>query len=136
MAFLPSVKSIRQEDIGPEAPSWIGNLLGPLTIFMESVYSAFNKQITFQENISCNIREFVINTRNDYGSGGWDNLTFPSNLRRKPIGVLVLQVIESDGTVMTSSVFPSWVDLSGDIQIQYVSGLSANTKYTLRFLVV
>ncbi len=38
MAKIPAVKSIRIEDISPEAPQWINNLLSPLNSFMENIY--------------------------------------------------------------------------------------------------
>lgn len=138
MAVLPSVKSIRQEDIGPQAPDWIGLLLGPLNTFMESIYSALRKDITFTENIACNIRDFTIQTKSTYSTGGWELITFPSGLRTKPSGVLLLQVVDQTDpyTPMTTAVSLDWQDLSGNIQIRYISGLADSKKYLLRVLVI
>lgn len=138
MAKLPSVKSIRREDLSPDAPSWVDNLLGTLTIFMESVYSALNKDITFTENIACNIREFVINTKNNYTSGNFDAFTFPSGLRSKPNGVIVLSVTNQTNpdTLFTSAVSLDWRDLSGQIQIRNITGLDNSKKYTIKVMVI
>lgn len=104
---------------------------------MESIYSALNRQLTFQENITCNLRELVVNTASNYTTGTFTPITFPTNLRgRKPIGVLILQITESTGAVITNAVTPSWVDLSGQIQINYISGLENSKQYTVLFLVV
>lgn len=138
MAVLPSIKSIREEDIGPEAPSWIGNLLGPLTIFMEAIYSALNKDITFSQNIACTIRDFTIQTKSTYSIGDFEPITFPSGLKSKPTGVLVMQVqdVNSPYTPITSAVSCSWQDISGDIKIVYIAGLADSKKYNIRFLVI
>jgi hypothetical protein len=136
MAKLPSVKSIRREDLPPDVPSWIDNLLGTLSIFMESVYSALNRDISFTENIACNIRDFVVSTKSNYTSGGWEALTFPSGLRFKPSGVLILQISDTDQSVITSPVSLDWQDLSGTIQIRYISGLANSKKYNVRLLVL
>lgn len=136
MAFLPTVKSIRREDIGPEAPDWVDNLLAPLTTFMETIYSAFNKQITFQENIACTIREFQFNTDSTYTSGDFTAITFPSGLKTRPIGCYVMQILNTtDASVITNAVSLYWEDLSGTIKISYISGLNDSTKYSVRVLV-
>lgn len=135
MAFLPTVKSIRREDIGPEAPDWVDNMLGPLTTFMEAIYSALNKQLTFQENIACTIRDFQFSTSSTYSSGDFTAITFPSGLKNKPIGCMILQILNaSDASVIKQAVSLSWEDLSGTIRINYVSGLDDSTKYTMRIL--
>ena len=137
MASLPSIKSIRVEDIGANTPEWLPNLLGPLTIFMEAIYSALNKQLTFQENIACNLRQLAVNTSSGYTGGAFTPIVFPTNLNgRKPIGCLILQITESTGAVITNAVSPSWLDLSGQIQINYISGLANSKQYNVTFLVV
>jgi hypothetical protein len=136
MAFLPTVKSIRREDIGPEAPGWVDNLLAPLTTFMESIYSALNKQLTFQENIACTIRDFQFSTSSTYNTGDFTAINFPSGLRTKPIGCMILQITNTtDASVITSAVSLAWEDLSGNIKINYVSGLTNSRQYNMRLLV-
>lgn len=136
MAFLPTVKSIRREDIGPDAPDWVDNLLGPLTTFMEAIYSALNKQITFQENIACTIREFQFSTSSTYTTGDFEVITFPSGLKTKPIGCMILQILNtSNASVIKQAVSLHWEDLSGTITIRYISGLDDSTKYSMRVLV-
>jgi hypothetical protein len=135
MAFLPTVKSIRREDIGPEAPAWVDNLLGPLTTFMEAIYSALNRQLTFQENIACTIRDFSFTTSSTYNTGDFTAINFPSGLRTKPIGCMILQITNANASVITSAVSLSWEDLSGNIKINYVSGLANSNQYNMRLLV-
>jgi hypothetical protein len=135
MAFLPTVKSIRREDIGPEAPAWVDNLLGPLTTFMEAIYSALNRQLTLQENIACTIRDFSFTTSSTYNTGDFTAINFPSGLRTKPIGCMILQITNANASVITSAVSLSWEDLSGNIKINYVSGLANSNQYNMRLLV-
>jgi hypothetical protein len=137
MATLPSVKSIRREDLGNDIPEWVSFLLAPLTTFMEAIYSALNKQFTFQENIACNLRQLTFTTSSGYTGGAFTALIFPSNLRgRKPIGVLILQITESTGLLITKAVSPSWVDISGTISVNYIAGLENSKQYEVLFLVV
>jgi len=65
MAKLPSKRKLLREDL-KEAPSWIDNLLGFINPFFEDVYFAFNKNITFKENIASQIRELNFETTATY----------------------------------------------------------------------
>lgn len=135
MAFLPPVKSVRREDLGPDAPAWVDNLLGPLTVFMEAIYSALNKQITIRENIAATIREFNFVTKSNYSTGGWDIIQFPSGLKTKPTACWVGYIQEANQSIIYDPVTVSWEDLSGDIRVNYITGLSNSTQYTVRLIV-
>ena len=65
MAKLPSKRKLLREDL-KEAPAWIDNLLGFINPFFEDVYFAFNKNITFKENIASQIRELNFETTATY----------------------------------------------------------------------
>jgi hypothetical protein len=137
MAVLPTVKGIRREDLGPEAPSWVDQLLSPLSSFMEAIYSAFNKQITFTENIACKFQESTFTTSSAYSTGTFDPIIFPSGLRGRANGVIALSATDqTNKLVIKKAVSLAWEDLSGDIKINYITGLENSTKYFVRMLVI
>lgn len=68
MAKLPIQRRIMREDL-KDAPSWIERLIGFINPFFEDIYYAMNKQITFRENIDCDILEIEFETSPDYDPG-------------------------------------------------------------------
>lgn len=142
MARLPNQKRIMREDL-QDAPSWIDRLLFPLNSFMESVYYALNKNITFNENIACQIREITFTTPSTYGVGSpvgvdFDEIRFSNQLRTVPQGVIIMQlnITNSVDTPLYTAQSLHWYHDDGIIYIPYISGLSASTDYTLRVLVI
>lgn len=142
MARLPNQKRILREDI-KEAPNWITRLLTPLNSFMETVYYALNRDITFTENIACQIKEITFNSKSDYSTAspvedGFLELQFRHSLKTKPKGLLIQQLI-TDGNVQavhTTPVTLSWYENNGVVYINYITGLADSTSYTIRLLVI
>jgi hypothetical protein len=138
MAKLPSQKRVNKEDV-KDAPQWIDAIIIPLNTFMESIYSAVNQNLTFQENIRSQIRTVSFTTSATYTSGAWTNINFSSGLRGiKTQGILVLQILNTsvdNFTPLKQAVTCDWYDNSGTITIYYVTGLANSTTYTMRVLV-
>lgn len=141
MAKLPTQKRILREDI-KEAPSWIEKLLYPINSFMELVYSALNKNITFEDNISSSQKTLTFLTLSTYSSAtpkveGFDPLTFNHNLKYKPSTVILQQIVVSEDLyeVITDPVTIQWQEINGVIYITYITGLKDFKSYTVRFLV-
>lgn len=138
MAKLPSIRAILRESL-TEAPSWIVKLLDPLNSIIETLYSALNRQITFSENIACQIRTISFTTSATYSTGDFSRLTFESSLGVKAKGLLLGQILrdEEPYAAIQEGVSLSWREQSGSIQIDFVSGLANSTRYLLTvFLVV
>jgi len=139
MARLPNQRRINREDV-KNAPSWIDNLITPINSFMESMYSAVNKNLTFQENFISQIRTITFTTSATYtASGTWVPVTFPSGLRgTRAQGVLVLQALNTTAdnfTPLKKAVTCDWLDNGETITLYFVSGLADSTSYTVRVLV-
>lgn len=137
MAQLPPVRRIFREDLGGEAPSWITRLLSPLNGFLEAVYSALNKNLTFSQNFRAQIKEFSVLA----GALAADNtFSFPVEFPAKPIGLSLLQVNAGDGTPLslTAAVGVSWNwdSQSNTIQITAITGLTSGQMYQIRVLVI
>tara|TARA_Y100001963_G_C6501302_1_gene317981 strand:- start:111 stop:539 length:429 start_codon:yes stop_codon:yes gene_type:complete len=138
MAFLPPVKRISREDL-PEAPDWTEKLIYPINLFFESVYRALNGSLTVPDNIAGQIKEISFQVRSDYNgtdTSKWDTLSFQSSLKTKAKGLLVFQLLRvedsSSFTPIASGVFVDWEDENRTIKINYMTGLTASKKYSLR----
>lgn len=142
MGRLPEIKRILREDL-KEAPSWIEKLLTPLNSFFSVVYEALNKNITFKENIACNIKEMEFKTRADYTLAspvidGWQGLEFKSGLSYRATGLLIMQIYEKTDNYIpiTNGINIDWIDMDGQIIVNYISGLSNSKNYFVRFLII
>lgn len=131
---LPTQKRVLREDV-KGAPNWVGPLIDTLNSFMETVYQALNKNVTFFENINCTIKELTYKTPSTYPTGV-DDVEFMSGLKTKATGVWVMQVIEkANYTPAAGPVYAPWVEDNGNIIISTITGLEADKTYTVRLLV-
>jgi len=139
MAKIPAVKSIRIEDISPEAPQWINNLLSPLNSFMENIYSALIKNITFQDNIACMIKDLEFRTLSTYSSSqGFDSININNTLKTTAQGLFIMQLYNASDpySIITNATTPFWLDDNGIIKIQYITGLADSTNYKGKVLII
>jgi hypothetical protein len=140
MAKLPTTKKILREDL-KDAPGWIDRLLSPLNSFMDSIYYALDKNITFTENIACTIKKVEFTTLPTYGTGNltdhWQVQRFTHNLKNKPFGISLEKVEQKSNTyaVITNPVFIDWSEGNGIITLNYVTGLEPSSTYILTLLV-
>lgn len=137
MARLPVFRRILREDI-LEAPPWIDRLLTPINSFFESVYTTLSGTVTFVENIRSSIRDTTFRTLSTYTGGDFDVIRFPTGIKVKAIGLIPLQIVEKTSvyTPLKQAVSIDWLDVNGEIQIFYVTGLRNSAQYLLRTLVV
>ena len=138
MAKIPAVKSIRIEDISPEAPQWINNLLSPLNSFMENIYSALIRNITFTDNIACMIKDIEFRTLSTYNSHGFDAINITNTLKTSAQGLFIMQLYNSSDpySIITNATTPFWLDDNGIIKIQYITGLANSTQYKGKVLII
>lgn len=130
---LPAQKKILREDL-KDAPAWINNLIDPLNNFMEGVYQALNKNVTFSENIASFIKELTYSTPSTYPVMG--DMQFVNTLKTKAVGVQLLQAVDqSNYEPAAGPVYVPWVEVNGNIVVSSIPGLSAEKKYLIRLLV-
>lgn len=137
MAALPPIRRIFKEDLGPDVPQWITRLLAPLNLVLQSIYTALNHSITFQENIQCQVKEFNLVA----GASATDNFfNFLLTIPTKPTGVWLVCALRTDGIVesFTAAPYPSWTwDSSANtINISSITGLTNGKEYLLRVIVI
>lgn len=130
---LPPTKRILREDL-KEAPPWIGGVIDPINSFMENVYQALNKNITFRENIASFVKELTYKTTAAYPTA--DDIEFLNELKVKATGVEVLQAVDkSSYTPAAGPVYVPWIENNGSIVISSITGLQASKTYLIRLLI-
>lgn len=135
---LPQIQRILREDI-PDAPEWVSKLLSPLNLFIDSVYSGLNKNITHDENLDVQIRDLSFTTVSTYTPGGdFDAISFKRGTKNKAKGVILLDIrIDQDYfSPITSATTLSWQEINGNIKIEFITGLANSTKYTGKVMVI
>ncbi len=130
---LPQTKKILREDL-KDAPDWIRGVIEPINSFMENVYQALNKSITYQENLRCFIKEITYKTTSLYPVA--DDIEFMNDLKVKATGIIVLQAVEK-GTYVPAAgpVYVPWVEDNGTLVIKSITGLEADKTYIIRLLI-
>lgn len=130
---LPPIKRLIVEDY-PSQKSWIDRLLYPLNQFLTSISTGLQNGITFQENLLSQIQTVTLNNNTAELP-----ILFKWNFQVKPQGLLLVNIQDVSTTPQpfSSAVFPTWtyLDQSKQFRISSISGLVANQRYTLTFLV-
>lgn len=136
MSKLPSVNKIAKEAL-KDAPSWVDGLIGPINSFFETIYYAFNKNLTFDDNFIAQTVELTFTTPADYISAqGFPELNFKRSFFPKAQGLMIMSItqVEDNYTPITSATSIQWQDLNGTIQIYFVAGLANSKTYKIRLL--
>lgn len=136
MSKLPSVNKIAKEAL-KDAPSWVDGLIGPINSFFETIYYAFNKNLTFEDNFIAQIVELTFTTPATYvPDQDFPDLTFRRTFFSKAQGLLIMSItqVESNYTPITNATSLQWEDMNGTIKIYYVAGLADSKTYKIRLL--
>ncbi len=119
-----------REDL-KDAPQWVDGIINPVNSFMEYIYQALNKNISYADNIACSIREFTYVTPSTYPT--MDDVEFISGIKVKATDVRLMQVYEKATYLPpTSAVSIPWIESNGSIIIKAIPGLAASKSYLIR----
>lgn len=137
MGKLPTIKKVLNEDIKSlpnEIKQGIQPIINTINNFMEVVYQNFNKNVTFEQNVACFVKEIVYKTPSTYPT--MENVEFGSELKSKASGLMLVQALVRGTYVpVTTAVYVPWVENNGVIVIYPIVGLQADTTYTIRLLI-
>jgi hypothetical protein len=135
MAGVPQIKRLVAEDF-PDFPG-IEKLLQPLNTFMTEMSDAINAQLTFGQNILSDIRNLEIAMPS---AGSAFPVKTSTLLKVKPIGVLVIKVVEQgfDTPTLTSAVYANWTYAENVITINDIFGLDTTSGkiYDVTILII
>jgi len=138
--MIPYLKRLLKGDY-TEAGPWLTDLLVPLNEMFLSINTTLNKNLVIGENVQGQKFSFTFTTDAAYATGTFTPITFTYNGHGKPNCCLVGQVTESTGaTLLTPVAVTNWqLNINKNpyqVVINYVAGLSANTTYTIQFVVL
>ena len=113
---LPTTKRISHEDL-PEAPEWIPKLLLPINTFFDAVYNALMGKLTFEDNFLSQTKELSFSTPSNYGCSGFNVITFPSTLKKKATGVIMMEIVKNvdPHEAIRNGVSVDWQDNGGSL---------------------
>jgi hypothetical protein len=133
MASPPKVRQLSREAI-PDAPDWFVRLLPSFNSFFTDVSNALTGRLTMGDNVQLQTVDQVL----DVGSSVSTSfpLIFKNPLPTTPKAVKIVKIRPvTKGATITGAVDCSWweMDDKGYVSIKFISGLSASTKYEIRF---
>lgn len=142
MPKIEAPKRVRAEDYSPEDRKLISTIAPSINDFQESVYQLVNGNLDIGDNLSQNIVDVIV--RRDSAASPASSLTtmpqVKTNLRRKVRGIQCINAVRLDpGTPNSPETQPfitftiNTVEL---ITIQKVTGLQADSQYSLTILLI
>lgn len=134
VARLPQTKRLDVADYPDKYQDLLLVLLPQLSQFMESVYNAMNKDLSFSDNVNGQLRELRV-------TGGTVPVSFKTETRGRPRGVWVIDVQPVDGasgSTVGSPVTVEWeyVPQTSQVRLKAIHGLTSGTKYRLTVAVL
>ena len=129
MASLPTIKRLLIEDYPTEA-TWIGALLYPLNLLLNTIYACFNNGITIGQNMLGQVNTVSI-------TGKSPTTTFLWKFSSAPIAVVIGNTAQTNSTPtpIVNPVTCQWTYSAGVITITNVTGLNPANTYNITFLV-
>ena len=107
-------------------------LFGPLNQFINDVFLSYRNALTIEDNLFQEIKE--IKYKNDSNNFP---LRFNTKFNTLPKGMIPIYVYNNTiGSYSTLQPWVVWTYQDGQIVISSISGLTASSTYTIRFLVI
>lgn len=130
--------SVTEENF-PDQSTWIGRLLAPLSAVLENMLLALTGNLSIGDNVIGTVQTFTVNTDPNYATGKFTPLRIlwgPGSFN-PPKAVLVGRVVTPSNQPKTYTAITaqdwSYDFGSNSILINYVSGLTASSTYTITF---
>lgn len=107
---------------------WIGKLFGPLNQLTNDIFLAFNNNLTISDNLSQEIKEIKFkNSTVNFP------LVFQTKFNSNPMGINVIYIYNNTlSAYSTTAPHLQWIYLNGLIKITAITGLTADSTYTMR----
>lgn len=131
MAKLPQISRLSREDYRG-APPWFEKLLIVLNMFINSVYQALSGNLTMGDNIRAAVQTISI-TASTTSTATTTSIPLPV---WKPMGVFIIQCLDSTSEPLYAAPGVSWKIGQGKIDITAFHGLTSGHKYTITMVVI
>ncbi len=142
--MLPEFRRILREDL-PSAPDWVNSLITPINLFFEQVYNAMNRKLTIGDNVNGMVYQGTVSVPSNYNNGVNSNFTklnfqYTGNTPPKSIVVGQISLVSSTYVPMIHPVSIDWSSSTSAsssstlITVNYITGLTAGSQYTITLL--
>ena len=130
MAQLPPIKRFLIDDFPSEA-SWIGTLLYPLNLLLNTIYANLNNGLTIQQNMQAQINTLSVTGANPTTSYQWKFSSIGA-----PLGVTIVNSVQTNSpiTPIVNAVTCQWSYSAGTVTISNVTGLTNSNTYNVTFI--
>jgi hypothetical protein len=133
MALFPTPTLIRSANFPKENEALVGQLGLVLNRTLEQIYSAFNKGIDFN-NLNQEVVAFSVKV--DSNGIPQSTLEIVSSLKTKIQGTICINVTGASYPTSNPLVSFEYSSSSNSITIKHITGLAANTSYTLSLILI
>lgn len=125
MSKIPQIKRLVTEDF-QEQKSWINKLFLPLNTFMESVFSALNKNLTITDNMAAEVKVVQFSSVPSFANP----LPLSWTLNRAPTAIVVAnaQLVTGANFVLTQAVTVQWAWTATGLQITNLLGVTPTSS--------
>lgn len=136
MAKPPSIRRLRTEDFSPEDRQLIERISYSINDFLDQVVFLFTKGVDFTNlNQQLQTIDIVTNSSGELPEA----ITIRTDLKTKVAGGMLIGLTNNTNSSIlpTSQPFISVVPVStSQAQLQHISGLTANTEYTIKIMLI
>lgn len=119
-------------------PIYLSSLKTAWDQMQRYLQTAFAKNITFSENILCQLKQLTVTTSATYGTAPvLDNFTpivYQSTLKSPATAIMLATIRRIDNAPLTGAVTLCARDDSGNIRIDYITGLEPSVSYAFTVL--
>ncbi|HLD91095.1 MAG TPA: Ig-like domain-containing protein [Patescibacteria group bacterium] len=128
---IDSPKRLNVEDFKDDEKELVEKIGICYNSFAESVYNALNKNLSISENLNQEIKT-INNIKVDASGNPVFSISFKHNLALKSTGTQIIRVL---GGAITSHPFITYTEENKIIKVSNITGLLANTTYTLTIII-
>lgn len=111
---------------------WIEKLLNPINLYFQESYSAFSNNLTVEDNLYREIKEFRINN--------YDSSILPIRIKTKfsaqPKGLNIIYCVNNNGSNISSTPFLNWTYSNNQLLINSIVGVTNGESYTIRIEII
>lgn len=119
-------------------PSWLSTLQNGWDQTQRYLQTVFSKNITFSENILCQLKQLTVTTSATYGTAPvLDNFTpivYQSTLKSPATAIMLATIRRIDNAPLAGAVTLCARDDNGNIRIDYITGLEPSVSYAFTVL--
>jgi hypothetical protein len=128
------LRRLVKEDFPQQYKELVGKIGYVINPAMEQISTALHNNLTFKDNIACKVAS--INITVDSSGIPTSPTTFQSGLPTPVQHILVSRAINASNSnsYVTSAPFIDFVDNSGTVSVKHVTGLPADTTFTLTLI--